>query len=354
MTAAKKATKSSIRRSAGSRRRARRAQKAPELDGERLAPFADQQRGDEEPRQDEEGVHPHEPAVHVRDAAVEHHHGERRRRPARRRARGDRRDECARPRSRRPAWGPSLLGRLRAAPHSGWPGTRHSRRTGPRPRRRLRSLPCALLSPTRPLALRPPPHAGARRAPSPSQDICPGPGRARRRRRRRAPTSAAGHRLSPLRARIVAVAQGQVGYRTDPSDTYCNKFSAYWDAGVDDCGNDNLDEQWCADFAAWAWKQAGAEVVVPAAPGLPQRQLRQLLRLGHRPRHLAPRRIGLHAAAGRRRGLRARHLGASPPSTSPSSSRPRATTPRPTSSTATVTAPATASSSSGTTRPSPT
>jgi hypothetical protein len=73
--------------------------------------------------------------------------------------------------------------------------------------------------------------------------------------------------LSPLRARIVAVAQGQVGYRTDPSDTYCNKFSAYWYAGVNDCGNDNLDEEWCADFAAWVWKQAGAEVTYELAPG---------------------------------------------------------------------------------------
>ena len=73
--------------------------------------------------------------------------------------------------------------------------------------------------------------------------------------------------LSPLRARIVAIAQSQVGYRTDPSDTYCNKFSAYWYAGVDDCGNANLDEEWCADFAAWVWKQAGAEVTYQLAPG---------------------------------------------------------------------------------------
>jgi hypothetical protein len=76
-----------------------------------------------------------------------------------------------------------------------------------------------------------------------------------------------GSSLSPLRARIVAIAQGQVGYRSDPADTYCNKFSAYWDAGVDDCGNDNRNEQWCADFAAWAWKQAGAEVSYQLAPG---------------------------------------------------------------------------------------
>jgi hypothetical protein len=73
--------------------------------------------------------------------------------------------------------------------------------------------------------------------------------------------------LSPLRARIVSIAQGQVGYQTDPSDTYCNKFSAYWYAGVDDCGNDNLDEEWCADFAAWVWKQAGADVSYQLAPG---------------------------------------------------------------------------------------
>jgi CHAP domain len=73
--------------------------------------------------------------------------------------------------------------------------------------------------------------------------------------------------LSPLRARIVALAQGQVGYQTDPPDTYCNKFSAYWYAGMDDCGNDNRDEEWCADFAAWVWKQAGAEVDYQLAPG---------------------------------------------------------------------------------------
>jgi CHAP domain-containing protein len=73
--------------------------------------------------------------------------------------------------------------------------------------------------------------------------------------------------LSPLRARIVSIAESQVGYRTDPSDTYCNKFSAYWYAGTDDCGNENLDEEWCADFAAWVWKQAGAEVAYQLDPG---------------------------------------------------------------------------------------
>ena len=73
--------------------------------------------------------------------------------------------------------------------------------------------------------------------------------------------------VSLLRARIVAIAEGEVGYRTDPSDTYCNKYSAYWNAGTNDCGNGNLDEEWCADFAAWAWKEAGAVVDYQLAPG---------------------------------------------------------------------------------------
>jgi hypothetical protein len=66
--------------------------------------------------------------------------------------------------------------------------------------------------------------------------------------------------LSPLRAKIVTLAVSQVGYTTDPSGTYCNKYSAYWNAGADDCGNSNLDEEWCADFAAWVWQKAGAAV----------------------------------------------------------------------------------------------
>jgi len=72
---------------------------------------------------------------------------------------------------------------------------------------------------------------------------------------------------SPLQARIVAIAEGQVGYRTDPPDTYCNRFSAYWGTGTADCGNENLDEQWCADFAAWVWQRAGAQVVYHYTPG---------------------------------------------------------------------------------------
>jgi hypothetical protein len=30
-----------------------------------------------------------------------------------------------------------------------------------------------------------------------------------------------------VRQRIAAIAKSQVGYRTDPASSYCNKFSAY-------------------------------------------------------------------------------------------------------------------------------
>jgi hypothetical protein len=73
--------------------------------------------------------------------------------------------------------------------------------------------------------------------------------------------------LSPLQSRIVSIAESQVGYRTDPAQTYCNKFSAYWHVGRDTCGNANRSEQWCADFAAWVWKTAGAPVTYELKPG---------------------------------------------------------------------------------------
>ena len=77
----------------------------------------------------------------------------------------------------------------------------------------------------------------------------------------------AGPKLSPERARIVALAGSQLGYRTDPPDTYCNRFSAYWHAGTIDCPNSNRDEQWCADFAAWVWREAGVRFVYGLGPG---------------------------------------------------------------------------------------
>jgi hypothetical protein len=65
--------------------------------------------------------------------------------------------------------------------------------------------------------------------------------------------------LSPLRERIVSVAQSQIGVTTDPADSYCNRYSAHWYSGRP-CTNGDYAEEWCADFAAWVWQQAGAVV----------------------------------------------------------------------------------------------
>ncbi len=70
-----------------------------------------------------------------------------------------------------------------------------------------------------------------------------------------------------VRQRIVAIAQSQVGYATNPADSYCNKFSAYWHAGSETCPNGDRAEEWCADFAAWAWRKAGVRFVYGYAPG---------------------------------------------------------------------------------------
>lgn len=69
-----------------------------------------------------------------------------------------------------------------------------------------------------------------------------------------------GRPISPLRARIVSIAESQLGYASDPPDSYCNRYSAYWQSGQDDCAAGLLDEEWCADFAAWVWRKAGAVV----------------------------------------------------------------------------------------------
>jgi hypothetical protein len=70
-----------------------------------------------------------------------------------------------------------------------------------------------------------------------------------------------------LAQRVAAIAKSQLGYRTNPSNSYCNKFSAHWDAGTADCPSGESDEEWCADFAAWAWQQAGVHVTYGYGPG---------------------------------------------------------------------------------------
>ena len=70
-----------------------------------------------------------------------------------------------------------------------------------------------------------------------------------------------------LPQRVVAIAESQVGYSTKPSSSYCNKFSAYWDAGTAGCPNGERAEEWCADFAAWAWQEGGAHFTYGYGPG---------------------------------------------------------------------------------------
>ena len=79
------------------------------------------------------------------------------------------------------------------------------------------------------------------------------------------PTTAA--EASSLGQRIAAAAQSQLGYRTDPSNTYCNKYSVVFDSGTADCGNSNLAEEWCSDFAAWTWLKSGALVTYQYVSG---------------------------------------------------------------------------------------
>jgi hypothetical protein len=57
----------------------------------------------------------------------------------------------------------------------------------------------------------------------------------------------------------VAIAKSQVGYSTEPSSSYCNKFSALRHAGTVGCPSDETAEEWCADFAAWDWQRAGVK-----------------------------------------------------------------------------------------------
>jgi hypothetical protein len=80
-----------------------------------------------------------------------------------------------------------------------------------------------------------------------------------------APSQAALAGLS-LRQRIVAIAESQVGYSTDPASSYCNKYSSYWGSGTATCPSGELAEEWCADFAAWAWQAAGVHFTYGYGP----------------------------------------------------------------------------------------
>lgn len=62
-----------------------------------------------------------------------------------------------------------------------------------------------------------------------------------------------------LANRIASIAADQAGYSDSPAGTYCNKYSAAMvGLGSPSCGSTgNYAQEWCADFAAWVWRQAG-------------------------------------------------------------------------------------------------
>ncbi len=63
------------------------------------------------------------------------------------------------------------------------------------------------------------------------------------------------------REAIVAAAESQDQYHgkvaESPTGSECNPYTAYWGDGTA-CSNGERSNAWCADFAAWAWKQGGA------------------------------------------------------------------------------------------------
>ena len=70
------------------------------------------------------------------------------------------------------------------------------------------------------------------------------------------PTPASSASASTVGDAIVSAARGQAGVQSNPRGTECNPYSAYWGSGSA-CANGNRNVAWCADFAAWAWAQAG-------------------------------------------------------------------------------------------------
>ena len=61
-----------------------------------------------------------------------------------------------------------------------------------------------------------------------------------------------------LRASIASIAESQIGVSTSPASSLCNKYSASWGDGTSSgCASGLRSNWWCADFAAWVWRQAG-------------------------------------------------------------------------------------------------
>ena len=82
-----------------------------------------------------------------------------------------------------------------------------------------------------------------------------------------------------LRQRIVVIAGSQVGYSAEPSTPTATNSAPTGTPAVPTCPSGERTEEWCADFAAWAWQRPEwSSRTVTARRD--QRRGRQLLRVG--------------------------------------------------------------------------
>ena len=70
--------------------------------------------------------------------------------------------------------------------------------------------------------------------------------------------------VNSLGSTVASIAEGQEGVEDNPATTYCNKYSAHWGDGTK-CSNGTRAIEWCADFAAWTWQQAGVSFTYGSA-----------------------------------------------------------------------------------------
>jgi Big-like domain-containing protein/CHAP domain-containing protein len=71
-----------------------------------------------------------------------------------------------------------------------------------------------------------------------------------------------------LGSTIASIALGQQGVEDNPANSYCNPYSGHWGDGTSCAsvgGQAYRAVEWCADFAAWAWQQAGVSFTYGSA-----------------------------------------------------------------------------------------
>ena len=275
-----------------------------ELDRQSLAPLPDEQRGDQEARQDEEGIDPHEPAVHVGDPTVEHHHGQ---------------DGAGSHAVERGEIGQtSVRNRALVVLHGADPSLVSSGGTAlwvagnrilAEPARALRAACAGYLGLPEPDPTVGPPPATppSPTGPAPVCHIRAGARADRRGRARGAP--------DPPRAAAQPTACPHGGPRPGagglPDRPLRHLLQQVQRLLVRRHGR--LRQRQPRRGVVRRLCRLGVEAGrgrggVPAGARIPERQFSQLLCLGHRPRHLAPGRLRLHPPTRRRRRVRARHL----------------------------------------------